>query len=173
MDGSNSSCHANLSFPYLWLREYDKAVSEAEKAVSLSPNSATAYWALGSALTFSGRPQEGIPMLKKSLRLSPIPIHSQVLGMLAVSYGMLGQHEETIATYKKILQIYGPDHLVAHVGLAIVYALLNREKEARTEGTEVLRIDPKFSWERWIRELPFSQSAKDRYTNALHKMGLM
>ena len=148
LDDSNSSSHANLSFPYIWLREYDKAISEAEKAVSLSPNSATAYWALGSALSFSGRPQEAIPMLQKSLRLSPIPIHSQVLGMLAVSYGMLGQHEEQIATYKKMLQIYGPDHLVAHIGLAGAYVSMGRENEARAEGAEVLRIDPKFSWER-------------------------
>jgi len=172
LDDSNSSSHANLSFPYMWLREYDKAISEAEKAVSLSPNSATAYWALGSALNFSGRPQEAIPMLQKSLRLSPIPIHSQVLGMLAVSYEMLGQFEEAIATYKKMLQIYGPDHLVAHIGLAVRYALLDREKEARAEGAEVLRIDPKFSWDRWIRTLPHSQSMKDHIADALRKAGL-
>ena len=172
LDDSNSSSHANLSFPYMWLREYDKAISEAEKAVSLSPNSATAYWALGSALSFTGRPQEAIPMLQKSLRLSPIPIHSQVLGMLAVSYGMLGQHEETIATYKKMLQIYGPDHLVAHIGLAGAYVSMGRENEARAEGAEVLRIDPKFSWERWIKGLPYSQSRKDRMADALRKAGL-
>ncbi len=172
LDDSNSSSHANLSFPYMWLREYDKAISEAEKAVSLSPNSATAYWALGSALCFTGRPQEAIPMLQKSLRLSPIPIHSQVLGMLAVSYEMLGQHEEAIATYKKVLQIYGPDHLMAHIGLAVRYVLIGREDEARAEGAEVLRIDPKFSIERWIKGLPYSQSVKDRIADALRKAGL-
>ena len=94
LDDSNSSSHANLAFPYIYLREFDKAISEAEKAISLSPNSATAYWALGSALTISGRPQEAIPMLQKSLRLSPIPVHSQVLGMSGRSYAMLGQYEE-------------------------------------------------------------------------------
>jgi TolB-like protein/Tfp pilus assembly protein PilF len=173
LDDSNSSSHANLSFPYMWLREYDKAISEAEKAVSLSPNSATAYWALGSALSMSGRPQEGIPMLQKSLRLSPVPIHSQVLGMLAHSYSSVGQYEEAIATYKKMLQIYGPDHLVAHIGLAVRYASLDREKEARAEGAEVLRIDPKFSWERFIKGLPFDQPVKDRMADALRKVGLM
>ena len=172
LDDSNSSSHANLSFPYMWLREYDKAISEAEKAVSLSPNSATAYWALGSALNFSGRPQEAISMLQKSLRLSPIPLHSQVFGMLAVSYEMLGQYEEAIATYKKVLQIYGPDHLMAHIGLAAMYVLMGRENEARAEGAEVLRIDPKFSVERWIKGLPYSQSRKDRIADALRKAGL-
>ena len=172
LDDSNSTVHANLTFPYIYLREYDKAISEAEKGVSLSPNSATAYFSLGTALSYAGRPQEAIPMLQKSLRLSPIPVHSQVLGVLANSYRELGQYEEAIATYKKVLQIYGPDHLLAHLGLAITYALMDREKEARAEGAEVLRIDPKFSIERYIKVLPFDQSRKDRIADALRKAGL-
>jgi adenylate cyclase len=119
LDDSIPSGHTSLVFPYLYLREFDKAISEAEKAVSLSPNSASAYWALGTALNAAGRPQVAIPLLQKSLRLSPIPVHSQVLGNLANSYAALGQYEEAIATYKKVLQLYGPDHLMAHVGLAV------------------------------------------------------
>jgi adenylate cyclase len=173
LDDSNSSIHASLTFPYMYLREFDKAISEAEKAISLGPNSAMAYWALGTALALSGRSQEAIPMLQKSLRLSPIPVHSQVLGILASSYSWLGQYEETITTYKKVLQIYGPDHLLAHIGLAVTYALMGRENEARAESAEVLRIDPKFSWERWIKGLPYDQSRKDRMADALRKAGLM
>ena len=172
LDETNSSAHANLTFPYMYLREFDKAIEEAEKGVSLGPNSAAAYWALGTALSLSGRPQEAIPMLQKSLRLSPVPVHSQVLGILASSYSWLGQYEEAIATYKKVLQIYGPDHLLAHIGLAATYALMDREKEARAEGAEVLRIDPKFSWERWIKGLPYDQSRKDRMADAFRKVGL-
>jgi adenylate cyclase len=172
LDDSNSSVHANIVFPYIYLREFDKAISEAEKAISLNPNSCVGYWALGTALSLSGRAQESIPMLQKSLRLSPIPIHSQVLGILANSYAMLGQREEAIATYKKVLQIYGPDHLMAHIGLAATYAVMGRENEARAEGAEVLRIDPKFSWERWIKSLPWDQSRKDRIADALRKAGL-
>jgi len=92
--------------------------------------------------------------------------------MLASSYRMLGQYEEAIATFRKVLQIYGPDHLLAHIGLAITYALMDREKEARAEAAEVLRIDPKFSWERYIKGLPYDQSLKDRIADALRKAGL-
>jgi len=172
LDDSNSSVHAMLTFPYIYLREYDKAISEAEKAISLSPNSASAYFALGTALCMAVRPQEAIPMLKKSLRLSPIPVHSQVLSLLAHSYRDLGQYEEAIATYKKVLQLYGPDHLMAHLDLAITYVFMDRENEARAEGAEVLRIDPKFSLERFIKGLPFDQSRKDRVADALRKAGL-
>jgi adenylate cyclase len=172
LDDSNSTVHAMLTFPYIYFREYDKAISEAEKAISLSPNSATAYFSLGTALSYAGRPQEAIPMLQKSLRLSPIPVNSWVLSVLALSYRELGQYEEAIATYEKVLQIYGPDHLLAHLELAITYALMDREKENRIEGAEVLRIDPKFSIERYIKVLPFDQSRKDRIADALRKAGL-
>ncbi len=172
LDDSNSSVHAHLTFPYIYAKEFDKAISEAEKAISLSPNSATAYWALGTAFSLSGRPQEAIPMLQKSLRLSPIPVHSQVLGLLGNSYRQLGQYEEAIAAYKKTLQIYGSDHLLAHLDLAATYTLMDREKEARAEGAEVMRIDPKFSVERYIKGLPFDQSIKDRWAAVLRKAGL-
>ena len=172
LDGSTSTGHTSLVFAYIYLREFDKAISEAEKAVSLSPNSAVAYWALGTALSVSGRLRESIPLFQKSLRLSPIPVHSQVLGSLARSYSMLGQYEEAIATYKKVLQLYGPDHLMAHVGLAMIYAKMDHEKEARAEGAEVLRIDPKFSWERYVKGLPLDQSLKDHLDGVLRKVGL-
>jgi hypothetical protein len=61
---------------------------------------------------------------------------------------------------------------MAHVGLGTTYALMDREKEARAEGAEVLRIDPKFSWERYIKGLPYDQSLKDRVADALRKAGL-
>ena len=61
---------------------------------------------------------------------------------------------------------------MAHLGLALTYALMGRENEARAEGAEVLRIDPKFSWERWIKGLPYPQSNKDRLAEGLRKVGL-
>jgi len=172
LDDSNSGAHSNLTFTYAYLGEYDKAISEAEKAISLSPNSAGAYWALGAALLTAGRPQEAIPLLQKSLRLSPIPIHSQVLGVLANSYRQLGQYEEAVALYKKMLHRYGPDHILAHLDLAVTFALMDREKEARAEGAEVLRIDPKFSIERYVKPMPMDQSKKDKYIDLLRKTGL-
>jgi adenylate cyclase len=172
LDESNPYAHANLAFPYMYLREFDKAISEAEKGRSLAPNYAGAYFALGAVLYMVGRAKEAIPILQKCLRLSPVPIHSQVLGILATSYSMLGQYEEAIGTYKKELQIYGPDHLMAHLGLAATYATLGRENEARAEGAEVLRIDPEFSLERFIKSLPWDQTRKDRAADALRKAGL-
>jgi len=172
LDESNPFAHACLAFPYMFLKQFDKAISEAEKGISLAPNYAVGYFALGSALLMAGRPQEAIPVLQRCLRLSPVPVHSRVLGFLAASYRVVGQYEEAIATYKKELQFAGPDQLLAHLGLALTYVVMGRENEARSEGAEVMRIDPEFSLERYIKSLPIDQSTKDLMASALRKAGL-
>jgi adenylate cyclase len=171
LDESTSSA---LAIPYSLLREFDKAIEAAEKAVSLSPNSAGAYFNLGFALVFAGRHQEAIPVLQKCLRLSPVPVHIGVFGWLASSYTQVGQYEEAVVTWKKSLQIYGPDQLQAHISLAANYIFLGRENEARAEAAEVLRIDPKFSVEQYGKNIPttITPAYKDRWTKALLKAGL-
>jgi hypothetical protein len=49
---------------------------------------------------------------------------------------------------------------------------MGRENEARSEGAEVMRIDPEFSLERYIKSLPIDQSKKDLMASALRKAGL-
>ena len=55
-----------------------------------------------------------------------------------------GRFEEAVSAYKKAIQL-APDNITAHIGLAFTYSLMGREKEARAEAAEVLRINPKFS----------------------------
>jgi adenylate cyclase len=161
-----------LFWPYIALREHDKALAEAEKAVSLGPNSALAYFALACALHYSERFQEAIPFFEKSLRLSPIPVSSGLWVIQGHAYRQLGQYEEAVAAYKKLLQVY-PNHLGAHLGLAATYLFMGREKEARAEAAEVLRIDPKFSVEIYASTSPFkSQRATDNFIEPLRKLGL-
>ncbi|MGD9410407.1 MAG: tetratricopeptide repeat protein, partial [Desulfobacterales bacterium] len=172
LDESNPGAHSMLAYPYMYLKEFDKAITEAEKGISLAPNYAGGYFALGAVLATVGRYKEAIPVLQKCLRLSPVPVHSRVLGILAISYREVGQYEESIATYKKELQFAGPDQLMAHLGMAFTYVLMGLEKEAHSECAEVMRIDPEFSLERFIKSLPYDQSEKDRVASALRKAGL-
>jgi len=78
-----------------------------------------------------------------------------------------------VATQKKALPLYGGDHLYAHLQLAVVYALMGREKEAYAEAAEVMRIDPKFSLEAYARTLPYKdRKAIDDFVSASRKTGL-
>jgi adenylate cyclase len=173
------SIDESLAFPHIVLgylsilakRDYEKGIAEAERAVALEPNSADAYTQLGINLSWAGRPEEAIPLLKKAIRLSPIP-PARCLINLGACYRVLGQYEEAIAIYMKILQKQ-PDQVLARLGLAATLILAGREDEARTQAAELLRIDPKFSLERFAKTLTYKNQAEiDRCVEALRKAGL-
>jgi tetratricopeptide (TPR) repeat protein len=103
--------------------------------------------------------------------LNPFP-PSWYFVVSGIVYRLLGRYEEAIAAYKKAICIE-PGNLVAHVALATVYALDGREMEAQGEAEEVLRIEPKFSVERYAKSLAFmSQAYRDLSIAALRKAGL-
>ena len=57
--------------------------------------------------------------------------------------------------------------------LAATYSMMGREKEARAEAAEVLRINPKFSLDFFAKTSVYKeQSVRDNLFNALRKAGL-
>jgi adenylate cyclase len=169
----SSYTHGQLTFVYIFQLNPEKALLEAEQAVALGPNSAFAYYAMGSALFSSEKFDDAIPMLQKSLRLSPIPIGSVLLFRLADSYRAVGRSEEAIGTLTRLLELW-PDNYHGHVRLAATYANSGRDSEARAEAKHVLQIDPNFSAERYIKEsfVTKNQLLIDQTLSGLHKAGL-
>ena len=86
-------------------------------------------------------------------------------------FGSAGRFEEAVSAYKKALQ-REPNNILAHNSLAATYSMMGREKEARAEAAEVLRINPKFSLDFWAKTHQYDQSEKDKLINALRKAGL-
>ena len=83
-----------------------------------------------------------------------------------------GRFEEAISASKKAVQI-APDDFMVHIFLTATYSMMGREKEARAEAAEVLRINPKFSLDSWAKKNPQKdQSRNDEAFNALRKAGL-
>jgi len=143
LDDSQSHSYDLICKIYLFQGTHVKAIANAEQAVELSPNLAETVFNWGWILRCAGRPEEGIPLLEKAIRLDPIP-HFIRIDSLGRAYFLSGRYEEAIAAYRKAVDI-NPDYLDAHVGLASTYAILGREEEARTEVAEILRIEPSFS----------------------------
>ena len=56
---------------YLHNRRFEKAIADAERAISLNPGNATGFLALAEALSFSGKSTEAIENAKKALRRDP------------------------------------------------------------------------------------------------------
>ena len=66
-----------------------------------------------------------------------------------------------------------PNDILSHTQLAITYSQMGREKEARAEAAEVLRINPEFSVDNYAKTVTFKdQSEADKLIDALRKAGL-
>ena len=171
MDDSIDIGHSLLGGIYLVKRQYDKALTEAERAVALNPNGADAYFFLGGIVGALGRWEENVLYIKKSIRLNPVP-HIAYYWILGRAYFMMGQYDEAIVVLRKALQM-NPDFLPVHTYLAACYSSLGRDPEAAVAAKEVLRIDPKFTVESHAKMLPYKNKADiEREVAALRKAGL-
>ena len=171
MNGSLADAHSTLGVLYSWSGRYDEGIAEAERGVELDPNSGQTYYNLAVVLRWAGKSKEAIPVLQKALRLEPIPPDNYVQ-QLALVHFQTGDCKEAIAACDKGLKRQ-PDHLVSRVIMAAVYGSCGKEKEARKEAAEVLRINPKFTVESFMANTPYKNPAdRDRTAKGLRKAGL-
>jgi adenylate cyclase len=166
MDDSLADAHALLCMQYNFKKQYDKAIVEGERAVALNPGGYPPINAYALALTRAGRAEEAIPLFQKGIRLNPFA-PSPIYITFGRALRTTGRFEEAVSAYKKAIKLT-PHFIDAHVGLAATYSMMGREKEARAEAAEILRINPKFSVDSYAKGI----DETDKYINALRKAGL-
>jgi len=168
---NDGPAHYLLGFVYRRKGQFEKAIAELEIARELEPNSAEITAGLGTVLAAAGKPKEAINMLEKAVRLNPNP-PSWYLMTLGTCYRRIEQYEKALNEYKKAIQLQ-PDNLFAHMHLAVIYVYLGQEEKAKAEAAEVLRIDNKFSVERYAKQTRWKDEAdKQKYMAALREAGL-
>ena len=171
LDESLAHARSQLGLLYAMTRQHDKGVAEAERAVELDPNSANAYHVLGLTLRFAGRPDEAIPVCKKAIRLEPYAPGAYYYN-LGMAYLSTEQCEEAISACEKALQ-RETDNLLAHITATAAYSMCGREEEARETAAGVLRINPKFSLEKFAKNVTFkNQAGIERFVDAMRNAGL-
>jgi TolB-like protein/Tfp pilus assembly protein PilF len=171
LDDTLAEAHGRLGFLLAMTKQYDEAIAEAEQAVAMNPNSAINYVMLGKTLSFASRWDESIPPYQKAIRLDPIPpnLYSYSLGL---SYGYTGHYEDAVRWCEKAVR-QAPDSLYARIMMTVVYSFSGREEEARAEAAEVLRIQPKFSLEKFEKKVTYKREQdRERFLEALRKAGL-
>jgi len=168
LDETYAEGYSSLGFLYSMTEQHDKAVASAEHGVALNPSSADAHMFLGHTLRFAGRYEESIPEYKIAIRLNPIPPNNYLFG-IAKSYAKTGRYEEAITWGKKAVR-QKPNNFLANIILTEIYILSGREEEARAQAAEVLRIQPKFSLEKWAKR--FKGPDKEKVIDGLRKAGL-
>ena len=171
LDNTNALTVGLVSHIYLLKKQHDMAISEGERAIALNPNSATGYVLLAATYRFSGRAKEGIPLLKKAIRLEPYA-PSFYYYQLGMAYNFTGHYDEAIAVLKKALK-RTPDQQISLIGLTVAYSLADRMEEARATAAELLRVNPKFSVAYLEKRTPYKYEADlELSMGAMRKAGL-
>ena len=171
LDDSLAIAHVGLGYMLTMTRDYDRAIAQGEKAMTLEPSSADVLQWYAAILAFAGQLQEAIPMFRESLRLNPNPGNA-FYRHFSLALRHSGQYDEAIALLKKAIE-REPNDLIAYLSLTSTFGMAGRMEEARAAAKEVLRINPRFSVERYEKTVPFKdKAAKDQLIDGLRKAGL-
>ncbi len=171
LDDSLPLARSYLAWIYVFRKQYEKAIAEGKRAISLDPNFAEGYARLGQILIIAGRPQEGIDLVNKAMR---IDLHYpwNYLFFLGNAYYAMEKYDEAIVALKRCIT-RNPNLMGSNLMLAVIHSELGRKEEAQAELAETLRISPRASVEGQRERMPFKdQAVLERYLEALRKAGL-
>jgi TolB-like protein/Tfp pilus assembly protein PilF len=117
----------------LRLRLYEKAIEEAERAISMDPNEAAMSNNMAYILIFSGKPEKAIDYAKIAMRQDPRFIGLS-LSYIGMAHFALGQYNEAVSFLERALK-HIPNAADPNIFLTASYANLGRDIEAMTKLT--------------------------------------
>ena len=171
LDKNCVKAHELVGFLFVMKGEDKKGIDEFKRALTISSSSADAYIGLGWVYALTDKPLEAMDYVKKAFLLNPMPpvLYYMISG---AAYTFTGEYEKSNAEYRKGLDIE-PNTIFLHIGLTTNYALLGREVEAKTSASDVLKIDPEFSLDDYLKTFPKRNiERKEKIAQALRKAGL-
>ena len=171
LDDALPMAHEALGVFSLFQKQYARASTELEHALTVDPNYADAYGWLGNLRNFVGQPEEAIPLVEQAVRLNP---HGPSFYdfFLGHAYRLLGRYDEAIEKLQKALAIY-PTNPGILLQLTATYSEAAKPVEAQTQATLIRRSIPGFSLALHEQMIPYQDPAEvERYITALRKAGL-
>jgi len=170
LNDSDPHAHSLLGYIYLLRRQYDKAIQQGHRAVSLAPSIADSHAYLAESLLFAGRSEEAIGEMLKAMRLAPF-YPNWFLWTLGMSYYLEGRFEEAIAAFEEWMRREpGRPSLIM---VTVIYSEWGREEQARAKAEAFMRKQPTYSLENFRKMLPFKDPAiVDRILTYARKAGI-
>ena len=123
--------------------KYAEAIAKYQEALKIEPENTKANYEMAFSLFASGKGDDGIPYVEKTLKGSDSP------SLTAASYDLLGsiydqdkQSEKAIEAYQNGIKIK-LDYQRLHFNLGIAYFRNKQFAEAEASAIEAIKLDPK------------------------------
>jgi LPXTG-site transpeptidase (sortase) family protein len=117
----------------------DLVVEQAQEAVSVSPENATARINLGIVYRNTGRHKDAITQLERAIALDPN--NPEAYFQLASVYMKTEEHKKAVLVLKQAIELK-PDFEPAYYRLGNLYLEANQPQEAVGTLTEALKLNP-------------------------------
>ncbi len=168
LNDNDSDVHRILAAMNLLRGQHEKALYHQERALSLNPNDDLVVVQQGEILTWVGQPEEGIRWIEKAMRLNPCH-PERFWNHLGRAYFVARRYAEAISAFGRIT---APTQ-VHYSFLAASSAQLGDDSAARQYAAEVLKREPSFSVDAFLKTLHYKQPNDiEHHRAALLKAGL-
>ncbi|MBN8926663.1 MAG: hypothetical protein J0H19_08570 [Rhodospirillales bacterium] len=155
-------------------REPEEACTLHQRAVALNPNLALARCFFGLAQCYRGRPEDGLPLIEQSIRLSPYDPHMFFFEMsLSMPHLLRGEYEKAAEAGRRAIEL-NPGFSSSYKGHLCALGHLGREEEAAKVRAALLRLEPGFSVAEAVDRSPLvRREDRARYAEGLRRAGLL
>jgi len=149
LDARCGMAHSLLAYVAMQDRQFENAITEGGRAVTIHPGDAEAYHMLAMAHIYSGSFVEGARLEQRSLRLNPLALENSLVE-LGRAYFHLGRFDDAITVLERVCRAK-PNWLTARTLLAGCHSRSGHTDLAADAAAEILRIRPDFSLAWWAQ----------------------
>ena len=171
LDGTSAIALTRLGWVQAWMRRYDQAFANLEKAIALAPNDAEVYAAFGQVLNYWGNPIRGLQMMEKAFSIDTL-VPATWEFYAGHSHLLLRQYDEALTRFERTLEL-APRISFIHFWFAWAYVELDRLDDARGAIKSFLDDSPHYLLKEVARIYPFRlDEDRNRFLDSLRKAGL-
>lgn len=174
LDSRNASFYALRARVLLARKEYQFAIRENQKAISLNPTFAAAHCGLGDSLAYEGKYQDSLKCFEKAIELSPNDPQIWAFytyGALALIF--MGEYQRAVEWTEKALSIPNCQYW-ANAHQLVAYSFLGNASESEVAKANLFAANPNFSVEFAVDKLFYlkKQDQIDLYLEGLKLAGV-
>jgi tetratricopeptide (TPR) repeat protein len=168
-DPKDGETHLALAIAHAYRGEWEKATAEFRQAEELSPNDADLLVICAWNLPALGYPEHAVELAGRALQLNPRYPDWYVLALRLV-YFFAENFDKSLEYAKQVKTPFALDYAF----IAIAEAYLGDAAAAKSASSNVLRLDPDWSAEGWIRaQGGFARDKEsDLFANGAQRAGL-
>jgi adenylate cyclase len=171
LDDTSVIALARLAWIQAWLRRYDQAIANFERAIALAPDNTEVNATFGQVLNYFGNPERGLEMIEKafSFEIFPPPLWEFFAGF---SNLLLRNYAEAINRFNRVVE-RAPKNTYIYLFLAWAYAELDRLDDAHDAIKTFLEFTPHYTLKKATERWPYQvDEDRNRFLDGLRKAGL-